>query len=155
MRLSTPAANTPATTAVTARTAADYEVFRIAPHETNKFAILTDPLADGAGFIQVIEIFDVGGKTPPNAHRQAQEIFYVLHGEGVAECNGQRITLKPGSSFLVRPGHTHWVENTGTTRLYCLTTMVPNEGFAELIRNGVKDRLDSKDIAVLTAGGIA
>lgn len=135
--------------AVTARTLADYEVFRIAADETNKFAILTDPAADGAGFVQVIEIFDVGGKTPPNAHRHAQEIFYVLHGEGVAECNGQRIALKPGSSFLVRPGHTHWVENTGTSRLYCLTTMVPNEGFAELIRAGVKDQLDAQDIAVL------
>jgi hypothetical protein len=41
------------------------------------------------------------------------------------------------------------VENTGRTRLYCLTTMVPNEGFAELIRAGVPDRLDAEDLAVL------
>jgi mannose-6-phosphate isomerase-like protein (cupin superfamily) len=139
-------------TALTARTAQDYEVFRIAPNETNKFAILTDPLSDGAEFIQVIEIFDVGGKTPPNAHRTAQELFYVLHGEGVAECNGQRLALKPGVSFLVRPGHTHLVENTGTTRLYCLTTMVPNEGFAEMIRAGVRDQLDAQDLAALGVG---
>ncbi len=139
-----------ASTPLTARTAHDYEVFRIAADETNKFAILTDPQADGAGFVQVIEIFDVGGKTPPNAHRHAQELFYVLHGEGVAECDGQRLAPKPGASFLVRPGHTHLVENTGSTRLYCLTTMVPNEGFAELIRAGVPDRLDAEDLAVLS-----
>jgi mannose-6-phosphate isomerase-like protein (cupin superfamily) len=141
--------NTSIRGAVTARNASDYAVYRIASHETNKFAFLTDPVADGAGFTQVIEIFDVGGKTPPNSHRVAQEIFYVLHGEGVAVCNGERVKLTRGSSFLVRPGHTHLIENTGSTRLYCLTTMVPNEGFAELIRAGVKDELDAQDLQVL------
>ncbi|MGL4575649.1 MAG: cupin domain-containing protein [Burkholderiaceae bacterium] len=137
------------THAVTYRSARQYEVFRIAAHETNKFAMITDPVADGASFIQVIEIFDVGGKTPPNAHRAAQELFYVLYGEGIAVCNGQTIALTPGSSFLVRPGHTHVVENTGSTRLYCLTTMVPNEDFAQLIRAGVPDVLDAEDLRVL------
>ena len=30
----------------------------------------------------------------------------------------------------------HVVENTGPGKLYCLTMMTPNEGFAELIRAG-------------------
>jgi mannose-6-phosphate isomerase-like protein (cupin superfamily) len=137
--------------ALTHRSARQLEVFRIAAHETNKFAILTDPIADDAQFIQVIEIFDVGGKTPPNAHAHAQELFYVLHGQGVATCGDTRVALAPGTSFLVRPGHSHVVENTGSTRLYCLTTMVPNEGFAQLIRAGVRDRLDDEDLRVLGA----
>jgi hypothetical protein len=44
------------------------------------------------------------------------------------------------------------VENTGNGKLYCLTTMMPNEGFAELIRAGIPVELDEEDIAVF--GGL-
>ena len=124
-------------------------VFRIAPGETNKFVMLVDPLAELTGFIQVLEIFDVGGFTPPNQHRAAEEVFVVLHGEGVATLGQAEVPVKPGSVLLLRPGHSHAVRNTGTTRLYCLTTMVPDEDFAQLITSGVPDALDSQDLAVL------
>lgn len=125
------------------------EAFKIHPDESNYFALIADPAAEGVSFIQVVEIFEVGGKTPPNSHAVADEVFYVLHGEGVATCNGQPIRVKKGDSFLVRAGYEHVVENTGATRLYCLTTMVPNEGFAELIRAGVPWKLDDADLRVL------
>jgi hypothetical protein len=54
-----------------------------------------------------------------------------------------------GDAFLGRAGTGHVVENTGATQRYCLTTMVPDEGFAELIRAGVPDALDAEDLAVL------
>ena len=123
--------------------------FKIHPDESNYFAFTADPIADGTRFVQVIEIFEVGGKTPPNSHVEADEIFYVLHGEGVAICDGARIAVSRGDSFLVRAGHSHLVENTGNSRLYCLTTMVPDESFAALIRSGVAWQLDAEDIAVL------
>jgi hypothetical protein len=41
------------------------------------------------------------------------------------------------------------LENTGPGKLYCLTTMMPDEGFSDLIRNGVKAALDAADRAVL------
>jgi hypothetical protein len=44
----------------------------------------------------------------------------------------------------------HVVENTGPDKLYCLTVMVPNEGFAELIRDGAPMALDDADRAVIT-----
>ena len=134
---------------VQARALRDCAVFRIRAGESNKFALVADPVADRTGFINVIEIFDVGGRTPPNTHQYAVEGFFVLHGEVVAIAGDQRIPLRKGGSLLVRPGQEHVVENTGTTRLYCLTTMVPNEAFAELIRAGVPDRLDDEDLAVL------
>ena len=43
----------------------------------------------------------------------------------------------------------HTIENTGESRLYTLTIMVPNEEFAELIRSGMPAELDEKDLAVL------
>jgi hypothetical protein len=42
------------------------------------------------------------------------------------------------------------IENTGSTRLYTLCIMVPNEDFAELIRRGTPVELDEEDLKVLT-----
>lgn len=128
----------------------DYPVFRIKATDTNKFAILADPLGEKTTFITVIEIFDVGGRTPPNSHVAADELFYVLHGEGVAVCNGERIPIAKGDAFLVRAGTEHVVENTGAGRLYTLTTMVPDEDFAALIRRGIPESLDAEDLRILS-----
>jgi mannose-6-phosphate isomerase-like protein (cupin superfamily) len=135
--------------ATRARGLREYEVFRIKAGDSNRFALVVDPLADRTAFINAVEIFDVGGRTPPNTHQYATEAFYVLHGEGVALCGQERIRLRKGDSFLVRAGYEHVVENTGPERLYCLTTMVPNEAFAELIRAGIPEALDAADLAVL------
>lgn len=132
-----------------AKSPRDHAVFRIQATDTNKFAVIADPQESGTSFITVVEIFDVGGRTPPNSHAAADELFYVLHGEGIAVCDSRRLPIRKGDSFLVRAGTEHVVENTGAGRLYCLTTMVPNEAFAELIRAGVPDALDEQDFAVL------
>ena len=134
---------------VVARSIADCRVFRIQASDTNKFALLADPAAEGTSFVTVVEIFDVGGKTPPNSHRAADELFYVLHGQGVARAGGREFPIARGDSFLVKAGEEHVVENTGSGRLYCLTTMVPDEDFAALITRGVPDALDEADLAVL------
>ena len=41
------------------------------------------------------------------------------------------------------------IVNTGAGRMYALCTMIPNDGFAELIRQGVPAQLDDDDYAVL------
>ncbi len=135
---------------VIGKRAGDLRGFRIAPTDTNYFACLLDPLADGVSFTLVVEIFEPGGKTPPNTHSAAEECFFVLAGEGVATADGKTMPIGPGDCFVLRPGVEHVVENTGATKLYCLTLMTPNEGFAELIRNGTPVDLAAEDIAVLT-----
>jgi mannose-6-phosphate isomerase-like protein (cupin superfamily) len=125
------------------------QAFKIKASDSNYFIFTADPLVDRVGFVQVIEVFDIGGATPPNRHARADEIFYVLHGQGVAVCNGERLRVGKGDSFLVRAGHEHLVENTGASRMYCLTTMVPDEDFAALIRAGVTWPLDEADRQVL------
>jgi mannose-6-phosphate isomerase-like protein (cupin superfamily) len=135
---------------VIGKRAADLRGFRIAPADTNYFACLLDPLADGVTFTLVVEIFEPGGKTPPNTHSAAEECFFVLAGSGIAMADGQTMPIGPGDCFVLRPGVEHVVENTGATKLYCLTLMTPNEGFAELIRNGTPVDLAPEDIAVLT-----
>src|SRR5499426_3353700 len=78
------------------RRAGDCRVSRISPADTNKFVMAVDPLADRAPFISVVEIFDVGGKTPPNTHQHAHEMFYVLSGRGRAYCGGKSYDVAQG-----------------------------------------------------------
>ena len=123
--------------------------FRISPGDTNYFACLFDPIADGVSFTLVVEIFNPGGRTPPNTHADAYESFFVLAGTGTAHADGRAFAIGPGDAFVLRPGVEHVVENTGATKLYCLTLMTPNEGFAELIRNGTPVEITDEDRAVI------
>lgn len=128
------------------------KAFRIAPNDTNYFAMLFDGAKDDIENIFVIEIFTPGGATPPNEHAAAHEFFYVLEGEGIARCEDKTMPIKKGDALLLRPGAEHVIQNTGAGKLYTLTVMTPNEGFAELIRGGEEVALDDEDLAVL--GGL-
>jgi mannose-6-phosphate isomerase-like protein (cupin superfamily) len=131
---------------------ADCRGFRISPGDTNYFAPVFEPAGDKVDLTCVVEIFTVGGKTPPNVHRRAHEMFVVLHGEGRALCDdAPPQPLRAGDALLVRPGTNHVIENTGPGKLYTLTVMVPDEDFAALIRGGTPVELDAEDKAVLTA----
>lgn len=127
----------------------DYQAFRISPHDTNRLAIVFDPTTANMSLTLCIEIFDVGGKTPPNRHQLAVEMFFVLKGEGQATCDGKTVAVQAGDSILVPPTGTHEIANSGPGRLYALCIMVPNEDFAELIRSGTPVELDEEDMAVL------
>jgi mannose-6-phosphate isomerase-like protein (cupin superfamily) len=131
------------------KSAGDYRAYRISPGDTNRLAIIFDPVGEGTSFIACVEIFDVGGRTPPNAHLRAHEMFFVLKGEGLAQAGDRTVPIKIGDSLLVPPGSTHVIENTGRGRLYTLTLLVPDEEFAALIRRGTPVELDDEDLAVL------
>ncbi len=131
------------------KTPMDYQTFRISPHDTNRLAIVFDPVVANMSLTYCVEIFDRGGKTPPNRHQLAVEMFFILKGEGLANCDGKQVKIQAGDSILVPPTGMHVIENTGEGRLYALCIMVPNEDFAELIRSGTPVELDAEDMAVL------
>lgn len=131
------------------KTPRDYQAYRISPHDTNRLAIVFDSNTANMSLTYCVEIFDVGGKTPPNRHQLAVEMFFVLKGEGLATCDGKTVSIQAGDSILVPATGTHVIENTGSDRLYALCIMVPNEDFAELIRSGTPVELDAEDLAVL------
>ncbi|WP_217592392.1 cupin domain-containing protein [Cohnella sp. GbtcB17] len=122
-------------------------VRKISAKDTNKFVLLCD--GTQAPFVSVVEIFDKDGQTPPNEHAEAHEYFYVLSGEGVAVVGDKEAAIGTGSFFVVPPGNNHQVRNTGSGRLYVLTTMVPDEGFSDLIKSGPEAMLDEDDLRVL------
>ena len=127
----------------------DYQAYRISPDDTNRLALVFDSKSANVSLTYCVEIFDVGGKTPPNRHQLAAEMFFVLKGEGRAMCDGKVMSIQAGDSIMVPPQGTHVIENTGSTRLYVLCIMVPNEDFAELIRSGTPVPLDEEDMRVL------
>src|SRR5258706_16477264 len=94
------------------RRAGDCRVSRISAGDTNKFVMLADPVADQVPFVSVVEIFDVGGRTPPNTHQHAHEMFYVLSGRGRASCGGNTYDIEKGDTVVLPPGMEHVVENT-------------------------------------------
>lgn len=136
-------------TPLVARSVSAVDARRISPTDTNYFALLFDPIGDDIEPVCVVEIFTVGGATPPNSHRYAHEFFYVLAGKGIARSGSAIQHLAKGDALMLRPGAEHVIENIGPGKLYTLTFMAPNEGFAELIRAGQPVALDDEDIAVL------
>jgi mannose-6-phosphate isomerase-like protein (cupin superfamily) len=127
----------------------DYQAYRISPHDTNRLAIVFEPATADASLTVCVEIFDEGGKTPPNRHQFAVEMFFILKGEGLAICDGKTVPIQAGDSLLVPPTGIHELRNTGSGRLYALCIMVPNEDFAELICSGTPVELDEEDMRVL------
>ncbi len=127
----------------------DYQAYRISPGDTNRLAIVFDQLTADVSLTFCVEIFDPGGKTPPNQHQMAVEFFFILKGEGIAVCDGKAVPIHAGDSLLVPPMGLHEIRNTGSGRLYALCIMVPNENFAELIRSGIPVALDAEDLEVL------
>jgi mannose-6-phosphate isomerase-like protein (cupin superfamily) len=138
------------TAPVILRSPKDFDTFRIQSTDTNRMALFIDPIKDKVPFIGFVEVFDKGGATPPNTHAEAYEMFYVLEGEGIATCGGKTVPIRKGDFLSVAPGNEHIVTNTGEGRLYCITFMLPNEGFAELVRGGQPAPLDTLDIKTLT-----
>ncbi|XID91210.1 cupin domain-containing protein [Paenibacillaceae bacterium WGS1546] len=126
-------------------------VYKITPNDTNKFVLLSD--GDHYPFMNCIEIFDVGGKTPPNVHEAAFEHFYVISGVGYAIVGDRKIPIAPGAHLVVPPGYNHQVENVGDEKLYVFTTMIPDERFSGLIKSGVPASLDEEDVRVLCRKG--
>ncbi|MEY2856578.1 MAG: hypothetical protein RLZZ74_888 [Cyanobacteriota bacterium] len=132
------------------KTAKDYQAYRISPKDSNRLAIIFDPSNAHDSLTVCVEIFDVGGATPPNRHDFAVEMFFILKGEGMAVCDGKEIPLHSGDSVLIPKQGTHLLKNTGSERLYVLCIMVPNEHFSELIRSGITATLDEQDFKVLS-----
>ena len=127
----------------------DCPVFKISEKDTNKFVLLCDRTE--VPFVSFVEIFDVGGRTPSNEHQEASEYFYVLKGEGLAKVGEYETPLRQGSFVIIPPGNHHDIINTGSDKLYTLTTMIPDEKFSDLIKSGPRASLDEEDLAVLKA----
>jgi mannose-6-phosphate isomerase-like protein (cupin superfamily) len=68
---------------------------------------------------------EVEQATERHYHRGAEEIYFVLKGQGKMEVDGETSFLKPGDSVLIPAGAWHELENNGTSELRILCMCAP------------------------------
>ncbi|MDQ1679986.1 MAG: hypothetical protein QOI42_845 [Frankiaceae bacterium] len=121
----------------------------ISPGDTVKLAVLSGPRT-GSTTTVVFEIWEPGGAQPYNSHSDSSETFVVLAGHGVADSDGHLVTLTTGDTITLPVGSRHRITNTSADeRMYTLTVMANDDGFADLIERGPVAPLDDADLAVL------
>jgi mannose-6-phosphate isomerase-like protein (cupin superfamily) len=126
----------------------DAPCHRISPGDTVRLALLRAP-DDMYDASVSFEIWDPGGAQPPNSHPTSVETFWFLAGEGIATSDGVETPVRGGQLLVLPPGSVHQIRNTGPGRLYAITTMTPDAGFAALITAGPPAALDEEDLTVL------
>lgn len=136
-------------TAVIARTPADYETFRTTPDVRALQSVIADPVRDKVPFMAMLEILEPGAGMTAQSHAAAYALIYVVDGTGVAEIGARTVPLRAADSFCVLPGDTYRVESTGPGKLYCLSVLIPEDGFPQTVRSGERSILSAEDLAVL------
>jgi hypothetical protein len=72
-----------------------------------------------------------------------------LRGEGIASCDGTEVPVKAGDILVLPAMSVHFIRNTGGGRMYSITLMSPDDGFAALVRRGPLAATDDEDRAAL------
>jgi quercetin dioxygenase-like cupin family protein len=153
------------------RALSEVGAFRL-PHQTNRLALLFGPHSAPAVCCSFgVEVFEPGHVTPLHIHNTAHELFFVLAGKGEAvfrpgtaaaaagtddlsssSSGAQRVVMSPGDVAVFPPGVVHGVDTPGSSQLYCLQMMLPNESFVEWVRSGEEaGRLDVAAVQRLAA----
>jgi len=123
----------------------------ITPGDTVKLAVLAGP-STGSPTTVVLEVWEPGGAQPPNSHPGSSETFVVLAGLATAYSDEDVVALAAGDTLTLMPGSVHRIVNeSDTDRLYTLTVMQADGGFADMITRGPRVELDERDLAVLGA----
>jgi len=73
---------------------------------------LTNPPAEGQGFVMGITMFPPGGELPLHTHNTVEQVT-VLEGMGIAEIDGVQQQAVPYDTTLIEPGAIHRFINTG------------------------------------------
>jgi mannose-6-phosphate isomerase-like protein (cupin superfamily) len=129
----------------------DLSAYLISPADTVRLVELAGP-RQGSSTSVFLEIWEPGGAQPLNSHSDSAEIFIVLKGKAIAHSDAHQVTLGPGDVMTVQPGSEHRIINTsGTDRLYTITVMAKDGGFAHLVTEGTPVALDLSDITTLVA----
>ncbi|MCL5973340.1 MAG: cupin domain-containing protein [Ferrimicrobium sp.] len=118
--------------------------FRISADDSVKLAVLKFPTLEHDTSV-VFEVWDPGGAQPLNSHPRSFESFFFLHGSGTAICDGDEIEVSAGGFLVLPPMSQHRIVNRREYKLYAITTMSPDDGFAALIESGVPTTFDEVD----------
>lgn len=127
----------------------DLQMHHISAGDTVRLGVLAGP--EISPVTVILEAWDVGGAQPPNSHPHSTELFLCLRGQGVADCDGNEVTIRAGDTLVLPPTSVHFIRNTGEGRMYTITLMSPDDGFADLVRRGPLAATDDEDRAALAS----
>ena len=74
-----------------------------------------------------------GTASREHSHRIAEEVYYVLEGEGMMRVDGQARAIGPGDVVVISPGQRHQVAQQGDGDLVLLVTCVPAYSLADVV----------------------
>ena len=66
-----------------------------------------------------------GASTTPHYHARAEEIYYVLQGQGLMCVGDESSQVGPGDAIAIPPGKVHRITNTGNAVLTFLCCCAP------------------------------
>lgn len=66
-----------------------------------------------------------GASTTPHYHPQAEEIYYILSGQGEMRIDREHHAVGPGDAIAIEPGRIHQITNTGDQTLVFLCCCAP------------------------------
>jgi mannose-6-phosphate isomerase-like protein (cupin superfamily) len=132
--------------------------FRLSEHDHCRLALLSapsdadrrdDPVPTASPLTIFLEIHDPSDRVPFHSHHHAAELFFVLRGQALFHV-GERTIEACGGDFVVVPEEAlHDLQNPGPGRLYLLTVLSRDAGFASMLEGGIPSPLDAEDLAVL------
>lgn len=131
--------------------------FRFSERDQCRLALLSAP-EDGMAAPQTVaagaptvflEVHDPSDRVPFHVHHEAAELFFVLRGSALFHAGERTIVARGGDFVVVPPELPHDLQNPGPGRLYLITVLSRDAGFADLLRHGIPTPLDAEDLAVL------
>ena len=60
-----------------------------------------------------ISRYPIRGRVASHAHADAEQLYYVIPGEGTARAEGLPVYVERGTALFIPPGAEHSLENTG------------------------------------------
>lgn len=60
-----------------------------------------------------------GGATERHYHRQSEEFYFLLEGEGTMEIDGEERVVRPGDAVLIPAGAWHQIRAASSLRFLC------------------------------------
>src|SRR5262245_41988759 len=125
----------------------DLEMHYISAGDTVRLAVLAGP--EVSPVTVILASWDAAGAQPPDSHPVSTELFLFLRGEGIANCDGTEVTVKAGDTLVLPATSVHFIRNTGDERMYSVTLMSPDDGFADLVRRGPRAPTTDEDRAAI------
>ena len=80
----------------------------------------------------------IGACTEEHYHPKTEEIYYITHGSGRMQIEGETRDVKVGDAIAIPPGMKHRITNTGTATIRLLCCCAPGYEHEDTVLTGTQ-----------------